>query len=244
MLTSSKEDRPFLPGPPFSATPVCSLPQCACQLWLSAVSNRTIRFAIGRLWTGLVTGLKPGGFTYSNDARCQGGKLLDNIVTMLLTGAQTPGQHARRVFERAHTFDDAIKLFESSVLVDEVYYIVGGVKAGEGAIVTRDRVGAADVWRLGSKNSGPEEPTDAAWFNLQTNYDHWELPPSSDDRRAPGVQHMLSLGSAGVGTSGLLQVLKAWPTFNHHTDYTSVMSAADSTWNSTVWMGDTLSENP
>ena len=56
-------------------------------------------------YTGLVTGLKHGVFTYSNDARCQGGKLLDNIVAMLLTGAQTPGQHARRVFEQAATFE-------------------------------------------------------------------------------------------------------------------------------------------
>jgi hypothetical protein len=70
-------------------------------------------------YTGLITGLKPGAFTYSNDARCQGGKLLDNIATMLLTGAQTPGQHARRVFEQASSFEQALKLFASGDLVDE-----------------------------------------------------------------------------------------------------------------------------
>ena len=41
-------------------------------------------------YTGLVMGLKEGAFSYSNDARCQGGKLLDNMLQMLLTGAQTP----------------------------------------------------------------------------------------------------------------------------------------------------------
>ena len=90
--------------------------------------------------TGLVAGLKKGGFTFSNDARCQqgdirlspqqggrqknraqipsshrfcscltlpgvtigcsircqGGKLLENMATMLLYGAQTPSHHARR----------------------------------------------------------------------------------------------------------------------------------------------------
>ena len=51
--------------------------------------------------------------------RCQGGKLLDNIATMLLTGAQTPGQHARRVFEQASSFEQALKLFASGCLVDE-----------------------------------------------------------------------------------------------------------------------------
>ena len=28
----------------------------------------------------------------------------------------------------------------------------------------------------------------------QTNYDHWESPPSSDDRRTPGDKHMLAMG--------------------------------------------------
>eukprot|EP01047_Picozoa_sp_COSAG01_P052516 COSAG01_NODE_5529_length_4204_cov_4.968088_5_plen_258_part_00 len=50
---------------------------------------------------GLMAGLKQGGFTFSNNARCQGGKLLENLATMLLTGAQTPSHHARRVFEQA-----------------------------------------------------------------------------------------------------------------------------------------------
>ena len=41
--------------------------------------------------------------------------------------------------------------------------------------------------------------------------------------------------AAGVGVAGLMTVLTQWPTFNHHTDYTSVMSAADGTWDSNVW---------
>ena len=177
-------------------------------------------------YTGLVAGMKLGAFTYSNDARCQGGKLLDNIATMLLTGAQTPGQHARRVFEQADSFERAITLFSQGDLVDEVYYIVGGVRPGEGAIVTRDRLNTADIWRLNG----------SSWFRLQTNYDHWEAPPSSDDRRTPGDAHMLRLGQAGVGVKGLMGVLTTWPTFNHHTDFTSVMSAKDGTWDSNTWL--------
>lgn len=139
-------------------------------------------------YTGLVTGLKRNGFTYSNDARCQGGKLLDNMLTMLLTGAQTPGQHARRVFEQANDFDSALRMFEGTALVDEVYYIVGGSRAGQGAVVTRDRIGTANIWRLEPHRS---------FFLLETNYDHWETPPQSDDRRTPGESHMRKLGLDG-----------------------------------------------
>ena len=70
--------------------------------------------------------------------------------------------------------------------MDEAYYIVGGAGKGEGAVVTRDRIGAADVWRLPPQG----------WFILQTNYDHWETPPASDDRRTPGEKHMAALGQA------------------------------------------------
>ena len=70
--------------------------------------------------TGLMAGLKAGGFTFSNDARCQGGKLLENLATMLLTGAQTPSHHARRVFEQASTFNQAVKLFSTGDLIDEI----------------------------------------------------------------------------------------------------------------------------
>ena len=45
---------------------------------------------------------------------------------------------------------------------------------------------------------------------LQTNYDHWEQPPSSDDRRTPGDAHMVALGQRGVGVAGLLGVLTTW----------------------------------
>jgi hypothetical protein len=60
---------------------------------------------------------------------------------------------------------------------------VGGAGPGEGAIITRDRLNTADVWRLGADNPGGAGAN--SWFRLQTNYDHWEKPPASDDRRTP-----------------------------------------------------------
>ena len=54
--------------------------------------------------------------------------------------------------------------------------------SGEGAVVTRNQTQAVNVWNLVSSN--------LKWFLLETNYDHWEPPPSSDDRRDPGIRAM------------------------------------------------------
>lgn len=39
-------------------------------------------------------------------------------------------------------------------IITGVYYIVGGVRAGEGAVITRDRTGPADIWPLEPVNRG------------------------------------------------------------------------------------------
>lgn len=33
-------------------------------------------------------------------------------------------------------------------IITGVYYIVGGVRAGEGVVITRDRDGPVDIWPL------------------------------------------------------------------------------------------------
>ena len=77
------------------------------------------------------------------------------------------------------------------------------------------------------------------WFILETNYDRSNPPPMADDRRTPGNKHMRALGQSGIGEQGggLYGVMKMWPTFNHHTDYTAVMSPSEQSYmyNSTVW---------
>ena len=89
------------------------------------------------------------------------------------------------------------------------------------------------MWKLDQQHG------DAGFFLAQTNYDHWEPVPSYDDRRTPAIAHMKALGQPAVGFSGLLSVMKMWPTFNHHTDFTAIISAADPanyvTW---IWPAD------
>ena len=61
---------------------------------------------------------------------------------------------------------------------------------------------------------------------LETNYDHWDPPPSDDNRRDPAMRAMNETGAANVGVSGLFDVLSTAPVLNDGTTYTVVMSAA------------------
>merc|ERR1712151_689024 len=117
-------------------------------------------------------------------------------------------------------------------MVEPVYYIVGGAGARHGAVASRDRSPPArDIWLLNDTAANH-----SSWFMLQTNYDHWELPPKWDDRRTPGIAHVQALGQAGVKESGISQVLAQWPTMNNHTDVSCVMASALGNYKSSVWL--------
>ena len=94
--------------------------------------------------------------------------------------------------------------------------------------MARDRNTVADAWYI--------KDTPSRWFALETNYDHWLPVPTADDRRTPGNAHMDTLGQAGVDAAGMLGVMKQWPTFNHHTDYTLIANPANGIYNGTAWM--------
>merc|ERR1712137_1200407 len=108
---------------------------------------------------------------------------------------------------------------------------------GEGAIVTRDRKGAADVWHLYEKPSKDTKGINlqADWFRLQTNYDHWQPVPSYDNRRDPGVANMKQFCNGSPDADCVRKVMTTWPTQNHHTDITSVMCAKTGQLDITVW---------
>jgi len=191
---------------------------------------------------GALHGFRPDGFSVSINARNHGGNVLPNLLKFLIeTKARTSTHLIRAALEAASNFDNALHMLSDTSLVEPVYYIIGGPAAGQGAVVARDRKGPHDVWLM-NKTSVP-----SPWFLLQTNYDRWLSPPSWDDRRTPGIQHMLSLGQSSVDESGLLSVLRQWPTFNDHSDITAVMRVSSSPahsrtdYLSLVWMDDVVS---
>jgi len=169
-------------------------------------------------YMGILHGVKPGGWSFSLDARNHGGNVISNLLWSMLKKSLTPTQHARQVMETAASYDDAITALSTTSIVNAAYYIVGGVASHEAAVITRERRDAVDVWTI---------PTEGDFFLLQTNYDHASPAPPWDDRRTPGYAHMATLGQHGVGFDGLFSVLTQWPTFNHHTDFSASFSAAN-----------------
>ena len=192
-------------------------------------------------FVGLMNAIRPpgadgaGGFSFSMDARCQGGKILTNLVEMLVAGASTPAQHGRRSTDESASFDAAVAALSDTSLVDEIYYVIAGAAKWEGAVISRSRAKALDVWRLNESAPSAARGQAAGWYRLETNYDRDGAPPSADDRRAPGYAHMDALTSKGVDASSMYSVMLQWPTFNPHTDYTGIFSPRRGYYNSTVW---------
>lgn len=59
-----------------------------------------------------------------------------------------------QTLEEAEDFQDAVMRLAKVPIITGVYYIVGGVRAGEGVVITRDRAGPADIWPLEPLNGG------------------------------------------------------------------------------------------
>lgn len=184
-------------------------------------------------FVGIFNGMIPNVATVSIDARDKGGKILGNILQMLLHKSITPCQNMRKVLQdsRSTTFAAVVSGLSSGQQIDQNYFIVGGVKPSEGAIISRDRAKAVDVWYLGRNATSSHD----GWYRLQTNYDHWNPVPKADDRRTPGYQNMDDMGQGTVSKNLFKDVMHVWPTFNHHTDYTVMMSAGDEQYDSMIW---------
>lgn len=168
---------------------------------------------------GVFTGQKPYKYTISLDERDKG-QIWMNALEGLSKGLNGVASfHIRDALDRDDlSFNDAIVFLADKPLIAPCYLIMGGVKPGEGVVITRDRIALIDLWRINAKKG--------TWYVLETNYDRWTTPPASDDRRDPAIKAMESLTSANVGIKGIYDVLSTPPVFNNHTTYTVMMSAA------------------
>lgn len=181
------------------------------------VSYRSTSFAG---YVGVWTGQSPNKFTVSGDQR---GKehwweWWKNIVSAFLLKRSPVSWLVRETLEEATDFQDAVMRMSKIPIITGVYYIVAGVLAGEGVVITRDRKGPADIWPLSPLNGG--------WYLVETNFDHWLPPPSSDHRRDVANKALNTTGQENINMDTLFQVLSVYPVCNGHTVYTTTMSAA------------------
>ena len=106
--------------------------------------------------------MRPGAFSVSVDERDKGSPW-ENALEMLLNRQAKPLSFMIRdhLADPTATFAKAVTAYQHTPLIAPVYIIVGGVAAGEGAIITRDRLFALDVWRIALPDN---------WWRLETNY--------------------------------------------------------------------------
>merc|ERR1711865_232976 len=88
-------------------------------------------------------------------------------------------------------------------MISAGFLTMAGAAPGQGAILTRNASGnGTDILLLKDGR-----PTDKPWYLIQTNYDHWTQPPSSDDRRDNGIKSMEAVGPSYVSLDTLWVVM-------------------------------------
>ncbi|XP_076819004.1 N-acylethanolamine-hydrolyzing acid amidase-like [Clavelina lepadiformis] len=165
-------------------------------------------------YIGVITGQKNLAFSVSGDQR-NSGHLWENLLSALEDSWPT-FMLQRMVLEGARDYQAAVSLLSNTPTIAPVYFIVGGIRPGEGAIVVKDQRNLRNVTLMNDK-----------WYVLETNYDPWKAPPKSDDRRDAGIAAMNKVGRENMNPAELYKVLSVPLVFNSDTTYTTIMCAAD-----------------
>ncbi|CAJ0599887.1 unnamed protein product [Cylicocyclus nassatus] len=160
----------------------------------------------------LLTG-QNDAFSLSLNARYSG-PYIYNIFMEFLTRFRTPvGFLLREVLSSDRSYEEALNHLSNTRLFSPSYIIIGGRRAGEGAIISRDRMKAADVMTLSKEQ----------WFLVETNFDHWEK--DKDKRRITAVKVLKEIGRNDLNSETMLKVLRTVPVKNNETLFSTVMSA-------------------
>jgi hypothetical protein len=113
----------------------------------------------------------------------------------LLAGTPATFATIRRVAETACSYDEALGMLRAAPLAAPSFFVLAGSGGDEGAVVARERDGAADVWRLADGIGG--------WYVLETNYDRTGPPAARDRRRAVVERFMARYGAARFGRTAM-----------------------------------------
>jgi len=169
-------------------------------------------------YAGVLSGFKSGQFSATINTRNYPDgmfELFDEILVAITErNASLVSFLTRSVFQNIPDYDSALANLSSDELIADVYYIIAGAKPGQAAVISRNRTVAADVWKI--------DPP-ARWYEVQTNYDHWEQPPWFDNRVDPANAGMDALGRNNLSLDGMFKVLTVKPVFNLQTTY-SILS--------------------
>lgn len=175
------------------------------------------------------TAVRYGSFSLTHNQR-DAGSILANFWDILVRGRPAVFARIRQAMETITTFEDAVNEFRTVDLDAPSYFILGGTKEGEGAVITRARDASAlhDIMRL-----------DAAaghWYVVETNYDHEKQPGPGDQRRVVLQRTLNATGQKGISTSSMWDVISVQKVnktagerapYNDETIYSTVMQASN-----------------
>nr|CAB3223328.1 acid ceramidase-like [Phallusia mammillata] len=175
---------------------------------------KTVNFAG---YIGVLTGMKPGVFSLTLNERfnVNGGYI--GLIEWILgyRKAHWTSFLTRDALEKSNSYEEAVDMLSNTEILAPVYYIVGGSKPGQGAIITRDRQSLTNMYSMA--------PDKGMWYVLETNYDNWTDPPFFDDRRTPGKKCLSGVGNKKVDFQTIYDVLSTKPVLNQLTTYTALM---------------------
>jgi acid ceramidase len=167
---------------------------------------------------GLLTGAKEGAFSLSVNSRYN--EQLDVYLLEWLQGKYVGTEltmFLRDVMTTNATFADALATAQTARLVGPAYIIIGGIAAGEGAVVSRAATHTVNTWTLADAMAG------GAYYVLETNYDRWKPAPIFDDRRIPAQRCLNDTTQNGISISQMYNILQAQPVRNQLTTQTVLM---------------------
>ncbi|XP_045202882.2 acid ceramidase-like [Mercenaria mercenaria] len=175
-------------------------------------------------YVGVLTAIKQNKFTFSMDERFGiDGGYLGILEWIRDKKGSWMSFLSRETMEYAPDFAAARDKLANTQLIAPAYFILGGTKPGEGAVITRNReVNGTDVWMMTDKTAG-------GWYVLETNYDHWKKPLFLDDRRDPANKCMQKMSIKNTGFAGLFNVLSSKPVLNKLTTYSALMQVDSGT---------------
>lgn len=172
-------------------------------------------------YVGVLSGMKPNAFSISINTRYYPQHGLKNFLYEIVAAIMEKNNSlvsflSREVMTNENNWASAVNQLSNDALIADVYYTVGGVSAYEGAVISRSRLNASNVWVLNESH----------WYEVQTNYDHWKQPPWFDDRVIPAERAMDALGQDNLSYEGLFGVLSVKPVLNLQSTFTMLTSAA------------------
>jgi len=166
-------------------------------------------------YVGVVSGQKPLSYSLTINTRFNQNGIL-YLLSEVLSSLREPQYSlvsflTRDTLTHISNFTDAGDKLSENPLIADVYYIVAGVKPGEGVVISRNQTSALDKLYLNPNR----------WYVLETNYDNWKSVPWIDDRRYAANTAMKNIGSSKIDLGNILHlVLSKKPVLNIQTIYT------------------------